>query len=163
MAGLNLETVDNLQLLGTVNSTVSTDVSASPMTTTATASASSTVTSLKFLASNISTFTSESISSLYPVDEVIYSNLSRSRDNDCLGCNASGFEVLNVSTTVFPTRINDNGDSSNQDELYEVPLSMIIFLSLLYGGISVSALIGNTLVLWVVTVRNICLSFFSKR
>ncbi|ODM95714.1 Tachykinin-like peptide receptor 99D, partial [Orchesella cincta] len=42
--------------------------------------------------------------------------------------------------------------SGSVDELYNVPLSIIVLLSLLYGGISVAALIGNMLVLWVVTI-----------
>jgi len=43
-------------------------------------------------------------------------------------------------------------DEGSGDELYEVPISIVILLSLLYGAISVAALIGNFLVLWVVSV-----------
>ncbi|ODM94327.1 Neuropeptide Y receptor, partial [Orchesella cincta] len=45
-----------------------------------------------------------------------------------------------------------NPYSGDSGDLYEVPLSIIIVLSLLYGSISATALIGNMLVLWVVTV-----------
>lgn len=34
--------------------------------------------------------------------------------------------------------------------LYDVPLSVTVLLSILYGGISVIAVIGNTLVIWIV-------------
>lgn len=45
----------------------------------------------------------------------------------------------------------NNGD--DEGALYEVPVSIVVLLSLLYGAISVAALIGNILVLWVVSVR----------
>ncbi|KAI1303706.1 Tachykinin-like peptides receptor 99D [Halotydeus destructor] len=35
-------------------------------------------------------------------------------------------------------------------ELYDVPLTMIVFLSIAYGAVSLSAVIGNTIVLWYV-------------
>ncbi|OXA44176.1 Neuropeptide Y receptor [Folsomia candida] len=44
----------------------------------------------------------------------------------------------------------NNGD--DEGALYEVPVSIVVLLSLLYGAISVAALIGNILVLWVVSV-----------
>jgi len=47
---------------------------------------------------------------------------------------------------------NMRNHSLSSVELYNPPLSIIVLLSLLYGGISVAALIGNMLVLWVVSV-----------
>lgn len=36
------------------------------------------------------------------------------------------------------------------DTLYDVPTSMIVLLSFLYGSISVLAVVGNFLVMWIV-------------
>lgn len=69
--------------------------------------------------------------------------------------------VINVSKTGIVPELNHNEHSG--DDLYEVPLSIIIFLSLLYGGISVAALVGNLLVLWVVSVSNILASMYCGR
>lgn len=35
--------------------------------------------------------------------------------------------------------------------LYDVPVSIIVLLSMFYGTISVMAVVGNTLVIWIVT------------
>lgn len=35
--------------------------------------------------------------------------------------------------------------------LYDVPVSIIVLLSIFYGTISVMAVVGNTLVIWIVT------------
>jgi len=64
--------------------------------------------------------------------------------------------ITNSTMTTLLDILNGTSDnvtkSGPRDELYDVPLSIIILLSLLYGGISIAALIGNVLVLWVVTV-----------
>lgn len=36
------------------------------------------------------------------------------------------------------------------DYIYEVPIGIVLLLSLLYGTISLLAVIGNTLVIWIV-------------
>ncbi|CAL8085981.1 unnamed protein product [Orchesella dallaii] len=56
----------------------------------------------------------------------------------------SGFNMTMMGDYYYPY--------DEADELYTVPLSIIVLLSLLYGGVSVAALIGNVLVLWVVAV-----------
>ncbi len=47
-------------------------------------------------------------------------------------------------------------NSSEKEEgdvhLYDVPTSLVIFLSLLYGAISLAAFVGNSLVIYVVSV-----------
>ncbi|ODM92526.1 Tachykinin-like peptide receptor 99D, partial [Orchesella cincta] len=50
------------------------------------------------------------------------------------------------------SNVTVNPYSGDSGDLYQVPLSIIIVLSILYGGISATALIGNLLVLWVVMV-----------
>jgi hypothetical protein len=71
-----------------------------------------------------------------------------------IGGNGMNESLLAPSTSTF----NDTSFHTNYtvyydgDELYEVPVSIVILLSLLYGAISVAALIGNFLVLWVVSV-----------
>lgn len=40
--------------------------------------------------------------------------------------------------------------SDSSDTLYDVPTGMIVLLSFLYGSISVLAVVGNLLVMWVV-------------
>lgn len=91
--------------------------------------------------------------SLYPIDEhaiIYYSDNGTSGESECFGCNSTMLDVLNMSTG---NNSQHQGNDHDHDALYEVPLSMIICLSLLYGAISVSALVGNTLVLWIVAVR----------
>ncbi|ODM87893.1 Neuropeptide Y receptor, partial [Orchesella cincta] len=67
-----------------------------------------------------------------------------------------GFDRLNLSEDVFYEKDSnvtmEKNNTLSSDELYNVPTSIIVLLSILYGGISVVALIGNMLVLWVVTV-----------
>lgn len=47
-----------------------------------------------------------------------------------------------------------NGSSPSEDNhLYDVPVYLVVLLSLAYGFISFTAVIGNLLVLWVVLVR----------
>ncbi|KAL1131311.1 hypothetical protein AAG570_010929 [Ranatra chinensis] len=41
-------------------------------------------------------------------------------------------------------------ETSPYEPIYEPPLSLIVFLSLCYGSISVAAVIGNGLVIWVI-------------
>lgn len=40
--------------------------------------------------------------------------------------------------------------ASDPDVLYEVPVGIVILLSLFYGSISIIAVIGNSLVIWIV-------------
>ncbi|XP_049866163.1 RYamide receptor-like [Pectinophora gossypiella] len=46
--------------------------------------------------------------------------------------------------------LGNNGTNDTIDTLYDVPTSMIVLLSFLYGSISVLAVVGNFLVMWVV-------------
>ena len=49
--------------------------------------------------------------------------------------------------------IRKNGTSNSSEEnLYEVPVSIVVVLSLFYGLISLTALVGNSLVIYVVVV-----------
>lgn len=36
------------------------------------------------------------------------------------------------------------------EQLYDVPVGLLVILSILYGSISLLAVIGNTLVIWIV-------------
>lgn len=45
--------------------------------------------------------------------------------------------------------------TANQDGLYDVPLHMIVGLSVIYGLISFSAISGNSLVLWIIIVSGL--------
>ncbi|KAL2741024.1 RYamide receptor-like isoform X1 [Vespula squamosa] len=48
--------------------------------------------------------------------------------------------------------INKNGTySENDEDLYDVPTSVTVILSICYGSISVLAIVGNSLVMWIVT------------
>ncbi|XP_035735400.1 neuropeptide Y receptor type 1-like isoform X1 [Vespa mandarinia] len=48
--------------------------------------------------------------------------------------------------------INKNGSyGENDEDLYDVPTSVTVILSICYGSISVLAIVGNSLVMWVVT------------
>jgi hypothetical protein len=63
-------------------------------------------------------------------------------------------ETLLTSSINNLTAFHGNGTYyEEEDQLYEVPVSIVILLSLLYGAISIAALIGNFLVLWVVSVK----------
>nr|ALM88319.1 neuropeptide receptor A23 [Chilo suppressalis] len=53
--------------------------------------------------------------------------------------NTSGLEYL-----------AQNNNNDTYDTLYDVPTSMIVLLSFLYGSISVLAIVGNFLVMWIV-------------
>ncbi|CAK1604236.1 unnamed protein product [Parnassius mnemosyne] len=53
----------------------------------------------------------------------------------------------NISMEEYPTYNNTYDD---YETLYDVPTSMIVLLSFLYGSISVLAVVGNFLVMWVV-------------
>ncbi|XP_063839666.1 RYamide receptor-like [Ostrinia nubilalis] len=66
------------------------------------------------------------------------SNTSQDDDADWVG-NSSRLEYTGNNTS------NDTFDS-----LYDVPTSMIVLLSFLYGSISVLAVVGNFLVMWIV-------------
>lgn len=47
---------------------------------------------------------------------------------------------------------NYSEDLNSEDELYKVPLEIVVLLSTFYGTISLTAVAGNGLVLWVVFV-----------
>ncbi|XP_068630423.1 RYamide receptor-like [Battus philenor] len=53
----------------------------------------------------------------------------------------------NISMKKYLTQ---NGTNDTYDALYDVPTGMIVLLSILYGSISVLAVVGNFLVMWVV-------------
>lgn len=55
---------------------------------------------------------------------------------------------------------NPTNKTDEWEGLYDVPLYMIVGLSLCYGAISFCAVVGNALVLWVVIVSNHFLIFF---
>ncbi|XP_013177839.1 PREDICTED: substance-K receptor-like isoform X1 [Papilio xuthus] len=46
--------------------------------------------------------------------------------------------------------LNQNGTKDTYDTLYDVPTGLIVLLSVLYGSISMLAVVGNFLVMWVV-------------
>ncbi|CAG7816529.1 unnamed protein product [Allacma fusca] len=55
-------------------------------------------------------------------------------------------------STNFSHGLNISDDPEITGELYQVPVGIVIVLSTFYGGISLLAVIGNGLVLWVVSV-----------
>ena len=63
---------------------------------------------------------------------------------------------LYLNETISPVVMNDNNQTSQEDKaelnLYDVPTSIVILLSFFYGMISLTALVGNILVIYVVTV-----------
>ena len=72
-------------------------------------------------------------------DEAITVNtMTMSDTNDLYYINGS-----NASNDTLP---------ENQIDIYEIPNSLVVILSILYGVIILTALIGNTLVIYVVTV-----------
>lgn len=46
--------------------------------------------------------------------------------------------------------MDGNSSVSGDEELYEVPASLVAFLSVCYVSISVAAVVGNGLVIWVI-------------
>ena len=58
----------------------------------------------------------------------------------------TAYPILN-STTNF-SNIDDL--ISEEELLYDVPVSLIILLSIFYGTISILAVVGNSLVIWIV-------------
>lgn len=70
---------------------------------------------------------------------------------DCFECGPTGpVETMGNQSEMGVHELDSLYHSG--DELYKVPLSIIIFMSILYGGVSFAALVGNSLVLWIVTV-----------
>ncbi|KAJ2947015.1 hypothetical protein O0L34_g16359 [Tuta absoluta] len=54
------------------------------------------------------------------------------------------------NTSTISYYLGINGTNETRDTLYDVPTSMIVLLSFLYGSISVLAVVGNFLVMWIV-------------
>jgi hypothetical protein len=83
------------------------------------------------------------------LDRYSYSIANCSGDN----CSASSdrFE-MDVGTSSTPSfNQSETGNSSmDYDSLYEVPTGVTALLSLFYGSISVMAVVGNFLVMWIV-------------
>lgn len=52
------------------------------------------------------------------------------------------------NSSYYPGNFTDGSDG--YDDLYDPPLAVIVFLSLCYGSISVAAVAGNGLVIWVI-------------
>ena len=63
------------------------------------------------------------------------------------------FNMMN-STNYFPERTNMTITAVEEDaiDIYEIPKSLVIVLSILYGAIILTALLGNSLVIYVVIV-----------
>jgi len=75
--------------------------------------------------------------------------------------NCSGLPFQECNETDYWEHAGSNNTGNNQyRQLYDVPVHLVVLLSLLYGLISVAAVIGNILVLWVVTVSLALLLFF---
>ncbi|KAI4490220.1 hypothetical protein M0802_010854 [Mischocyttarus mexicanus] len=55
-----------------------------------------------------------------------------------------------LNTSSYWTNKNESYIEDDED-LYEVPTSVTVFLSICYGSISVMAIAGNSLVMWIVT------------
>lgn len=53
-------------------------------------------------------------------------------------------------SSLFEEYFSQNGTNTTLETLYDVPTGMIVLLSFLYGSISVLAVVGNFLVMWVV-------------
>lgn len=86
---------------------------------------------------------------------------------------------VSPSPSLFPSSPEQNGSEEYEqggeeyviDDLYQVPLGIVLMLSVFYGGISLAAVAGNGLVLWVVSVcinlvflyfkYKLCMSCFS--
>ncbi|KAK9498686.1 hypothetical protein O3M35_003265 [Rhynocoris fuscipes] len=45
---------------------------------------------------------------------------------------------------------NETWPEDEEEALYDPPLSLVVFLSLCYGSISIAAVVGNGLVIWVI-------------
>jgi len=69
---------------------------------------------------------------------------------DVMGTNPAELEVSVNNMTNYSI----NGDFQDA-QLYQVPLGVVVMLSTFYGTISLAAVAGNGLVLWVVLVRNL--------
>lgn len=76
-------------------------------------------------------------SSLFAMDT---STTNSSQDDDADWARNSSIDEFNVH----------NGTNDTIETLYDVPTGMIVLLSFLYGSISVLAVVGNFLVMWVV-------------
>lgn len=75
-------------------------------------------------------------------------------------CNESLDEYINLKSnnSIAIDRCNDYSNYTNHTDLYlettflyDVPVSIIVLLSMFYGTISVMAVVGNALVIWIVT------------
>lgn len=86
------------------------------------------------------------------LQHVINDTLSQHILNKSL--NNSDFQVVHEDG-IYKTSITKNCLSFNKriyfvDTLYDVPVSIIVLLSIFYGSISVMAVVGNSLVIWIV-------------
>jgi len=73
-----------------------------------------------------------------------------------MGSSLGSGPVNYTASTFFPPNSSDGTmelEDMDGDVLYQVPLGIVVMLSTFYGGISLAAVTGNGLVLWVVSVR----------
>ncbi|XP_025421069.1 RYamide receptor-like [Sipha flava] len=81
------------------------------------------------------------------MDEIDYS----------IACNESSKENINMKNSSSISISSCNNYTNHTDLylestiLYDVPISIIVLLSMFYGTISVMAVVGNALVIWIVT------------
>ncbi|XP_017892140.2 neuropeptide Y receptor type 2-like, partial [Ceratina calcarata] len=52
--------------------------------------------------------------------------------------------------TTINVHLNVTVDDNNSDSVYDVPTLILVLLSILYGTISVLAVLGNSLVIWII-------------
>ncbi|XP_057326628.1 RYamide receptor isoform X2 [Microplitis mediator] len=71
--------------------------------------------------------------------------------------NISWFPEDGIIEPLFPTNINGTYEFNDNetiyddiDSLYDVPVGVIFLLSICYGSISVLAVVGNSLVMWII-------------
>jgi leucokinin receptor len=70
-------------------------------------------------------------------------------------CCSSSLIKMNLSEWDSACGTNWTSDCENEEEgvdsyLYEVPTAMVVLLSICYGAISVVAVVGNSLVIWII-------------
>lgn len=59
-------------------------------------------------------------------------------------------ELMPINSSYFSILRNQSEFLAEDDYIYDVPIGIVLLLSLLYGAISLLAVIGNSLVIWIV-------------
>ncbi|XP_069181051.1 substance-K receptor isoform X2 [Procambarus clarkii] len=82
----------------------------------------------------------------YPYTEFLQNLSLRYPDIDWNYINLTNFTFLIDSTE----RVDHTGANTTDTALYDVPTGIVVLLSIFYGSISLVAVIGNALVMWIV-------------